>query len=91
MIRIAISPEAFEARARTLPFGSTGYENQINERGERLIWLEPNALNRLKAMRGPGENYSDVILRLADYNALEQARHLGEIADNVVPIKRGAA
>jgi hypothetical protein len=33
--------------------------------GERLIWLAPNVLNRLRAMRGPGESYSDVILRLA--------------------------
>jgi hypothetical protein len=38
-----------------------GYENQINEHGERLIWLEPNVL---RVMRGPGESYSDAILRL---------------------------
>jgi hypothetical protein len=35
MIRIAISQAAFDALASTLPFGSRGYENQINERGER--------------------------------------------------------
>jgi hypothetical protein len=40
MIRIAISAEAFEAIARTLPLGSVGYENEANEKGERLIWLE---------------------------------------------------
>ena len=40
MIRIAISVEAFEAIARTLPLGSVGYENETNERGERLIWLD---------------------------------------------------
>jgi hypothetical protein len=39
MIRIAISAEAFEAIARTLPFGSMSFENATNERGERLIWL----------------------------------------------------
>ena len=33
MIRIPISAEAFEAMARTLPLGSVGYENEINERG----------------------------------------------------------
>jgi hypothetical protein len=33
MIRIPISAEAFEAMARTLPLGSAGYENEINERG----------------------------------------------------------
>jgi hypothetical protein len=48
-----------------LPLGSVGYENQINEQGERLIWLEPNVVHRLRAMRGPGESYSDVIIRLA--------------------------
>jgi hypothetical protein len=41
MIRIAISVEAFEAIVATLPLGSVGYENKTNERGERLIWLEP--------------------------------------------------
>jgi hypothetical protein len=36
MIKIAISVEAFEAIARTLPLGSVGYENEANERGEQL-------------------------------------------------------
>ncbi len=63
-IRIAISGEAFDAIARTLPFGSVGYKNELNERGERLIWLDWLVLNRLRAMRGPGESYSDVILRI---------------------------
>jgi hypothetical protein len=62
MIRIAISVEAFEAIASTLPFGSVGYENQINERGERLIWLDHAVVNRLRTMRRPGESFSDVIL-----------------------------
>ena len=39
-------------------------EAEANERGERLIWLEPTVVNRLEAMRGPGESYSDVILEL---------------------------
>jgi hypothetical protein len=33
MVRIAISQGAFEAVAKTLPFGSVGYENKVNERG----------------------------------------------------------
>ena len=37
MVRIAISVEAFEAIARTLPLGSVSYENGTNERGERLV------------------------------------------------------
>jgi hypothetical protein len=40
MVRIAITQAAFEAIAKTLPLGSVGYENKVNEKGERLIWLE---------------------------------------------------
>jgi predicted CopG family antitoxin len=29
------------------------------------VWLELRVVDRLKAMREPGESYSDVILRLA--------------------------
>ena len=66
MIKIAITVEAFEAIARTLPLGSVGYEAEANERGERLIWLEAAMVDRLRAMRGSGESYSDVILRLIE-------------------------
>ena len=65
MIRIAISQAAFDAIASTMPLGSVGYENDANELGERLIWLALNVVDRLRALRGPGESYSDVILRLA--------------------------
>jgi hypothetical protein len=68
VIRIAISQAAFEAIARTLALGSVGFENATNERGERLIWLDPTLVNRLRAQRGPGESYSDVILRIASNN-----------------------
>jgi hypothetical protein len=66
MIRIAISAEAFEAIAVTLPLGSVGFENKTDEHGQRLIWLDHGVVARLKAMRGPGESYSDVILRLVE-------------------------
>jgi hypothetical protein len=62
MVRVAISQAAFDAIAATLLLGSTGYENAANERGERLMWLPRNVRDRLNAMRGPGESYSDVIL-----------------------------
>jgi hypothetical protein len=65
MIRIAISQAAFEAIARTLPFGSVSFENKTNERGERLIWLDLKVVDRLRALRGLGESYSGVILRVA--------------------------
>jgi hypothetical protein len=65
MIRIAITEAAFEAIARTLPVGSVGFENKTNERGERLIWLDRAVVDRLRSLRGVGESYSDVILRIA--------------------------
>jgi hypothetical protein len=34
--------------------------------GKRPVWLEPAAVDRLTALRGPGESYSDVILRLVE-------------------------
>ncbi len=64
MVRIAISVEAFEAIARTLPLGSVAYETEANERGERNVWLEAAMADRLGAMRRRGETYSEVILRL---------------------------
>jgi hypothetical protein len=69
MIKIAITVEAFEAIAATLPLGSVGYENATNERGERLIWLEPSMVDRLRSLRGPGESYGEVILRMVESEA----------------------
>jgi hypothetical protein len=65
MVRIPVSQAAFEAIARTLPLGSVSFENKMTEHGERLIWLAPNVVDRLRSLRGRGESYSDVILRLA--------------------------
>ena len=64
MIRIAVTPAAFDAVVSVLPFGSPPYEPQPNEKGERMIWLEESVANKLRAASGPGESYSDVILRL---------------------------
>jgi hypothetical protein len=64
MIRIAITPAAFDAVVATLPFGLTPYEPQPNAKGEREIWLDESVGNKLRAARRPGESYSDVILRL---------------------------
>jgi hypothetical protein len=36
----------------------------VSERGERLIWLEARMVDRLTALRGRCESYSDVSLRL---------------------------
>ena len=73
MIRIAISQAAFNANVATMQLGSVRCLNEVNERGERLIWLERDVLNRLRALRWPSESYSDVIIRMAAYNAEERS------------------
>jgi hypothetical protein len=65
VIRIAISVEAFDAIARTMPLGSVGFERHPNTKDERTVWLEEVWVDRLTAMRKPNESYSDIILRLA--------------------------
>jgi hypothetical protein len=37
MVHNAISRAAFEAIAKTLPVGSVGHENKVNEHGETLV------------------------------------------------------
>ena len=66
MIRIAVTVEAFDAIARTMPFGSVNFEAGVDDDGERYIWLPRAVVDRLRALRGPGESFSDVILRLAE-------------------------
>ena len=36
-----------------LPFGSVGYENAVDDKGNRLIWVPPDALAKLKACAAP--------------------------------------
>jgi hypothetical protein len=69
MIRIAISQAAFDAIASTMPLGSVGFENARAPNGDWLIWLPHDVLAKLKALRGPGEDYSDAILRVAEAHA----------------------
>jgi len=66
MVRIAITQAAFEGIAWSLPLGNVTFENKTDEQGQRLIWLDRAVVDRLRAMRGAGESYSDVILRLAE-------------------------
>jgi hypothetical protein len=71
VIRIAISPAAFDAIAATPPLGTVAFEKFSNfeakadAKGDVLIWLEPHVVNKLRYLRGPGESYRDVILRVA--------------------------
>ena len=63
MTTISISAEAYLAIVATMPEGS--YTALRDDRGGYAIILDRMVLDHLKAMRGPGESYSVVILRLA--------------------------
>jgi aconitase A len=65
MIRITITPAAHAAIAGTLPWGTVGVEPKRAENGDYFIWVAPGVVAKLRAARGPGESYSDVILRVA--------------------------
>ena len=56
MIRIAITQAAFDAIARTMPFGSVNFEAGVDDKGERYIWLPRAVVDRLRSLRGPGES-----------------------------------
>ena len=58
-------PSGLRRHRRHLPLCSVGYEAERTEKGEVHIWLEERWINKLKALRGPGESYTDVIVRLA--------------------------
>jgi hypothetical protein len=49
MVRIAISVEAFEAIAQTLPLGNVSHENKIDEEEQRLV--DRRNCQRLPALR----------------------------------------
>jgi hypothetical protein len=49
----------------TLPAGDEAQPPQTDGRGNVRLWLDRKFIDRLAAERGPGESYSDVILRLA--------------------------
>jgi hypothetical protein len=74
LIRIAITAAAYDAIAATLPLGSVGYEAKRTDHGGVLIWLERRALDRLDALRHPGEGYSEAILRMAQVEASRPER-----------------
>jgi hypothetical protein len=74
MIRLAITAAAFDAVAKSLLFGSVMYEAKATSDGERFIWVEKHAVVQLDLMRGPGESYSDAILRLAEIEAARPRR-----------------
>jgi hypothetical protein len=77
VIRIAITQAAFDSVARTMPFGSVNFESGVDANGERFIWLPRAVVDRLRSLRGPGESYSDAILRLVGMEATARPRWSG--------------
>ena len=64
MIAITITPAAHQAVKASL-LGTADARARPGPDGLIRIWLDDKFVGRLGHMRGPGENYSDVILRLA--------------------------
>jgi hypothetical protein len=77
VIRISISSAAFEAIAATLPLGSVGYEAQRTAEGDYFHLDERAWLNKLEALRQPGEGLSETILRLVAMEAGGRPRRGG--------------
>jgi hypothetical protein len=55
----------YAAIAATLALGTVAVEPERVADGSVHIWLDPGVLAKLKALRGPGESYSDFIPQLA--------------------------
>ena len=65
MIGITVTAEAYAAIKATLPAGTQTRPPSPGDSGDVIIWLDQAMLDRLDAMRGPGESYSDAIIRVA--------------------------
>jgi hypothetical protein len=63
MIRLTITPTAFEAIAATLP-GTVHFDKRVRPERRLSHWLELAVVSRLKALSGPGDSYSDAIIRV---------------------------
>jgi hypothetical protein len=66
MIGITITAEAYAAIKATLPADTQTWPTSPPGLGDVVIWLDQATVDRLGALRGPGESYSDVILRVAE-------------------------
>ena len=64
MIGITVTAEAYVAIKATLPADTKTWPTSPGHQGDVIICLDQATVDRLDAMRGPGESYSDVILRL---------------------------
>ncbi len=60
MIRISITPAAYDAIIATLPQGAPLWPMERSQGGRCFVHVEAPVVDRLRAMRGHGEDYSDV-------------------------------
>jgi hypothetical protein len=65
MIGITVTGEAYAAIKATLPAGTQTWPTSPADQGDVIICLDQATVDRLDAIRRPGETYSDVILQLA--------------------------
>jgi hypothetical protein len=65
MIGITITAKAYAAIKATLPADTQTWPTSPGDQGDVVIWLDQATVDRLDAMRGPGESYSDAIIRIA--------------------------
>jgi hypothetical protein len=65
MIRLVLTDAAYDTIASTLPKGASRWPMQ-RDRDQCFIQVEAAVVNRMRAMRRPGESYSEVILRLVE-------------------------
>jgi hypothetical protein len=72
MIRISITEAALVAIAKTLPEEAVLHVDRRG--GQCFIHLKEEIVDRLGAMRRPGESYSDVILRLVEIEGCHRTR-----------------
>jgi len=65
-VRIIITPAAYAVIKATLARGANEPPPQRDAAGRFVICVEETYVDQLKALRRSGENYSDVILKLAE-------------------------
>jgi hypothetical protein len=65
MIRVVLTDAAYDAIASTLPKGAARWPMQ-HERDQCFVQIEAAVVDRMRAMRRPGESYIEVILKLVE-------------------------
>jgi hypothetical protein len=68
MIRLVLTEGAYDVIASGLRKGSARWPMQ-RDNGRRFIQVEAAVVDRMRTMRRPNEDYSDVILRLIEIEA----------------------